>query len=470
MIVECDSFDRATEIAARLADCPARRPIAPSRTSTSGRSPTADDLEADRDACTGRRRGPAARAGAAGPRRAGAPLRALRRGRGRRAGGAARGRRAVADATGVPDNPRGWLITVAARRLTDLCAASRPGGAARTPWPRSARRGSHRPRTPAAEHDDTLILLFLCCHPALSPASQIALTLRAVGGLTTAEIARAFLVPEATMAQRISRAKQRIKDSGVPFGLPPPTERAERLRRRAARALPDLQRGLRQPAPGPTLQRADLAAEAIRLTRLLHRAAARRRRGRRAARADAAHRRPPAGPHRRRRRAGPAGRAGPDAAGTPAPIAEGVALISAALPRGAGRPVPAAGRDRRACTTRRRRAEETDWPQILAPVRAARCASPPNPMVTLNRAVAVAMVRRARGRAGPARHAGRRRPARRATTGWTRSARTCWRWPATPAGGPCGVTPRRGAPPACRSSGDFLHDPRRPAPNGLPGR
>ena len=69
----------------------------------------------------------------------------------------------------------------------------------------------------AAEPDDTLILLFLCCHPSLSPASQIALTLRAVGGLTTAEIARAFLVPEATMTRRISRAKQRIKDSGVPF-------------------------------------------------------------------------------------------------------------------------------------------------------------------------------------------------------------------------------------------------------------
>ena len=75
---------------------------------------------------------------------------------------------------------------------------------------------------PASESDDTLILLFMCCHPALSPASQIALTLRAVGGLTTAEIARAFLVPEATMARRISRAKQRIKDSGIPFGMPPP--------------------------------------------------------------------------------------------------------------------------------------------------------------------------------------------------------------------------------------------------------
>ena len=91
--------------------------------------------------------------------------------------------------------------------------------------------GARRPTPPAADADDTLILLFLCCHPALSPASQIALTLRAVGGLTTAEIARAFLVPEATMAQRISRAKQRIRASGVPFRMPP-RPRA----RRAARA------------------------------------------------------------------------------------------------------------------------------------------------------------------------------------------------------------------------------------------
>jgi RNA polymerase sigma factor (sigma-70 family) len=132
---------------------------------------------------------------------------------------------------GVPDNPRGWLITVAARRLADLlrseqarqrreeAAASRivPGQ-----WlaPAADR--------PAAEADDTLVLLFLCCHPALSQASQIALTLRAVGGLTTAEIARAFLVPEATMTRRISRAKQRIKDSGVPFAMPGGAERADR--------------------------------------------------------------------------------------------------------------------------------------------------------------------------------------------------------------------------------------------------
>ena len=137
--------------------------------------------------------------------------------------------------TGSPDNPRGWLITVAARRLTDLLRseqARRRREDTVATWT-SPSDGRRRPPTPdgPVSVDDSLILLFLCCHPALSPASQIALTLRAVGGLTTAEIARAFLVPEATMARRISRAKQRIKDSGVPFGLP-----AGGRARRAARA------------------------------------------------------------------------------------------------------------------------------------------------------------------------------------------------------------------------------------------
>ena len=112
-------------------------------------------------------------------------------------------------ADGVPDNPRGWLIHVAARRMTD---GLRSDDARRR---RESLAVSLEPATPEpapSEHDDTLTLLFMCCHPALTPASAIALTLRAVGGLTTAEIAAAFLVPEATMAQRISRAKQRIKE------------------------------------------------------------------------------------------------------------------------------------------------------------------------------------------------------------------------------------------------------------------
>jgi RNA polymerase sigma factor (sigma-70 family) len=117
---------------------------------------------------------------------------------------------------GVPDSPRGWLITVASRRLTDLL---------RNEQARRRREDAvwmlPEPTGRTEQSDDTLVLLFLCCHPALSPASQIALTLRAVGGLTTAEIARAFLVPEATMTRRISRAKQSIKASGIPFGMPP---------------------------------------------------------------------------------------------------------------------------------------------------------------------------------------------------------------------------------------------------------
>ncbi|MDR3034270.1 MAG: RNA polymerase sigma factor, partial [Kitasatospora sp.] len=134
---------------------------------------------------------------------------------------------------GVPENPKAWLVTVASRRLTDqwrsesarrrreaTVAALEPPAGPAGPLPGDEVTG---------EQDDTLTLLFLCCHPAVAPASQVALTLRAVGGLTTAEIARAFLVPEATMAQRISRAKQRIKASGTGFGLPSQPERSERL-------------------------------------------------------------------------------------------------------------------------------------------------------------------------------------------------------------------------------------------------
>ena len=133
---------------------------------------------------------------------------------------------------GVPDNPRAWLIRVASRRLTDLLRSEqarqrREDGVAR--WTLPEQRLAPAADRSAAESDDTLILLFMCCHPVLSPGSQIALTLRAVGGLTTAEIARAFLVPEATMTRRISRAKQRIKDSGVPFAMPPGGERGQRL-------------------------------------------------------------------------------------------------------------------------------------------------------------------------------------------------------------------------------------------------
>lgn len=174
---------------------------------------------------------------------------------------------------GIPDNPRGWLITVASRRLTDLLRSEqarqrREDTVAR--WTLPDQWQAPAADRPAAESDDTLILLFLCCHPALSPASQIALTLRAVGGLTTAEIARAFLVPEATMTRRISRAKQRIKDSGIPFGLPADTERAERLGAVLHVLYLIFNEGYATTS-GPSLQRADLSAEGIRLARMVHR-------------------------------------------------------------------------------------------------------------------------------------------------------------------------------------------------------
>ena len=121
---------------------------------------------------------------------------------------------------GLPDNPRAWLIQVASRRMTDHLRSELARRRRETAAAMQIDQFESEP-----EQDDTLILLFMCCHAALTPSSAIALTLRAVGGLTTAEIANAFLVPEATMAQRISRAKQNIKASGMPFCMPTGQER-----------------------------------------------------------------------------------------------------------------------------------------------------------------------------------------------------------------------------------------------------
>ena len=292
---------------------------------------------------------------------------------------------------GVPDNPLGWLITVAARRLTDLLRSEqarqhREDTVAR--WTLPNDRLSPAADQPLSEADDTLILLFMCCHPALSPASQIALTLRAVGGLTTAEIARAFLVPEATMTRRITRAKQRIKDSGVPFRLPPATERTERLGAVLHVLYLIFNEGYAATS-GPSLHRSDLSAEAIRLARLLHRLI-------------------PDDPEvtgllalmlltdaRRPARTGPNGELIPMAEQdrslwNAASIADGVALVSHALPQGPTGPFQlqaaiAAVHDEAPS------AEATDWPQILALYELLMQTSD-NPIVALNHAVAAAMV------------------------------------------------------------------------------
>ena len=293
---------------------------------------------------------------------------------------------------GVPDNPRAWLITVASRRLTDLLRSEqarrrREDAVAR--WALPGQWMAPAADRPVAEADDTLILLLMCCHPALSPASQIALTLRAVGGLTTAEIARAFLVPEATMTRRISRAKQRIKDSGVPFGLPPASERAERLGAVLHVLYLVFNEGYATTS-GPSLHRVELSAEAIRLARLVHRLM------------------PENGEvtgllalmlltdARRPARTGPDGELVPMAEQdrsrwNAAQIAEGVALLTDALPRGPTGPYQlqaaiAAVHDEAPS------AEATDWPQILVLYELLLRVSD-NPVVALNHAVAVAMVR-----------------------------------------------------------------------------
>ena len=293
---------------------------------------------------------------------------------------------------GMPENPLAWLITVAARRLTDLLRSEqarrrREEGAAQ--WVLPEEWLSPAADRPAQPEDDSLVLLFMCCHPSLSPASQIALTLRAVGGLSTAEIARAFLVPEATMTRRITRAKQTIKESGVPFRLPAGAERGARLGAVLHVLYLIFNEGYASTS-GPSLVRTDLCAEAIRLTRLVRRLLP-----------DDAEvtgllalmlltdaRRP--------------ARTGEDGALVPmaeqnrsvwdtAAIAEGVALVGEALPRGPTGPYQlqaaiAALHDEAPSY------EETDWPQIVA-LYEVLLGLADNPVVRLNHAAAVAMAR-----------------------------------------------------------------------------
>jgi RNA polymerase sigma factor (sigma-70 family) len=294
---------------------------------------------------------------------------------------------------GVPSNPRGWLIRVAARRVTDQLrsesARRRREATAATLVPPDELHVSAPGEDHAPDQDDTLTLLFLCCHPALTPASQVALTLRAVGGLTTPQIASAFLVPDATMAQRISRAKASIKSSGIPFRMPPEEERAGRMSALLHVLYLIFNEGYTATS-GPDLQRPELSSEAIRLTRAVHRllpddgevagllALMLLTDARRPARTAPDGNLIPLQEQDRRLWNGKL-------------IEEGVALITRTLTRGPVGPYQiqaaiAAIHDEAS------RTEDTDWPQILALYELLERISP-NPMVTLNRAVALAMAR-----------------------------------------------------------------------------
>jgi RNA polymerase sigma factor (sigma-70 family) len=289
---------------------------------------------------------------------------------------------------GVPENPRGWLIQVACRRMMDQMRSEIARRERETAVAAETESMASLEIEADMDPDDTLILLFMCCHPALTPSSAIALTLRAVGGLTTAEIANAFLVPEATMAQRISRAKQNIKTSGAPFRLPSPQERAGRLPAVLHVLYLIFSEGYAS-SIGARLQRLDLAREAIRLTR-----------GTKTLLPDNAE---VAGllalmllTDARR-----AARTGPDEELIPldkqdrslwdrAEISEGIELLTAALAKGSVglyqlQAAIAAVHDEAA------RVEETDWPQILALYELLKRVAP-SPMVTLNHAIAAAMV------------------------------------------------------------------------------
>ncbi|AXO32898.1 RNA polymerase sigma factor [Micromonospora chalcea] len=292
---------------------------------------------------------------------------------------------------GLPDHPRSWLVTVATRRLTDEWRREHARRAREVAV--AVRQPAYATVAPPADEeppsgDDTLKLLFLCCHPALPVSAQVALTLRAVGGLSTAEIARAYLVPEATMSQRIRRAKQRIEAAGARFTLPSPADRDERLGA-VLRVLYLVFNEGYAASSGEALHRAELTAEAIRLARELRRLL------------------PDDGEvagllalmlltdaHR-------AARTGPDGELVPLAeqdrgrwdrdaVAQGVALVTEALTWSSPGPYQVQAAIA-AVHAEAPSAETTDWPQIVALYRVLAHIAP-NPMVTLNQAVAVAMV------------------------------------------------------------------------------
>jgi RNA polymerase sigma factor (sigma-70 family) len=293
---------------------------------------------------------------------------------------------------GIPDNPRAWLVTVATRRLIDRVRSDRSRrvreerimiGSPPAEFLRAAGEEDFDP-----DRDDSLVLLLLCCHPALTPSSQIALTLRAAGGLSTAEIASAFFVPESAMAQRISRAKQLIRDAGATFSMPPPGEAEDRLRAVMHVLYLIFNEGYTA-SSGEQISRTDLTHEAIRLARELLRlrpddsevkgllAVMLLTDARRAARTDFAGRVIQLADQDRSQWDHDL-------------IDEGSRLLTEALHAGPLgtyqlQAAIAAVHDEASST------EDTDWPQILLLYQMLDRITP-NPMATVNRALAVAMV------------------------------------------------------------------------------
>jgi RNA polymerase sigma factor (sigma-70 family) len=284
-------------------------------------------------------------------------------------------------AEGVPEKPRGWLLQTAERRMIDRWRSERSRADRET-----ASLREPRPRD-VSDRDDSLVVLFMCCHPALTPASAIALTLRAVGGLSTAEIASAYLVDEATMAQRISRAKQRIKDSGVPFRMPVGEEERTALRSVLHVLYLIFNEGYTSSA-GSNLHRTELSEEAMRLMRMVHRllpddgevtgllALMLLLDGRRRARTDADGELVPLAEQDR-------------SLWDRALLSEGLTLLDRALSGGAVGEYQLQAAIA-ACHARAERADETDWRQILALYGLLERMTG-NPVVTVNRAVAAAM-------------------------------------------------------------------------------
>jgi RNA polymerase sigma factor (sigma-70 family) len=297
---------------------------------------------------------------------------------------------------GAPENPKGWLVAVAARRLTDLLRSDqarrrREDRVARWSLAAQGERScgpSSADGLVSANSDDSLVVLFMCCHPSLPTASKIALTLRAVGGLSAAEIGRALLTSEQTVTRRITRAKQSIKDSAVPFAMPPGGDLAGRLAA-VLRVLYLIFNEGYAATSGTQLVRVDLAEEAIRLTRALHAAL-------------------PRDPevsgllalmllvHARH-----FARVGPDGSLVPmneqdrnlwdhALVEEGVALVTAAPAQGGAGPYQLQAAIA-AVHDEAENAEATDWGRVVA-LYDALLALEDNPVVALNRAVAVSMV------------------------------------------------------------------------------